>query len=760
MVRNIADIAADVKAKKKITEAEKAALKRYIRLEKKRQYESLSYEERNRLKTARRDRELQESVRNIGSIPVINNIKRRSSCRESLLTFIETYFMEGLNPFSEDHLRIIRRTQSVITEGGRLVEAVYRGFGKSTLSRIAIIWALFYGYTKFAPLISATSDAAERNLDSIKILMTVPELMEDFPEITFPVDRLQGIAQRAKTQLYNPRDSQTPELTNIHWSGEMIALPSTDGAYDEFGEWHDNKASGGLLLSCGLLSKAIRGMNVTHPVTRVGCRPDFCIIDDPQDEESASSPVQIVKRMNVIRKSIIRSASHQKGIGIIMPCTVIQHGDLVDQLLDHKRNPAWQGERVPFVRKWADRNDDLWMDKYKELRTTYDNESEDDYKRAIKDANAFYAANRAVMDAGSEVSWEHCFESDKGEISAIQHAYNALIDDGEEVFATEFQNEPYSPPEEEGQLTSDVVFQRIRDNITRGQVPDSCHKLTCFVDVQKNCLFWAVMAFEPWFTGYIIDYGVYPQQISNNFTLRDIKITLAHKHQGMGQEATWRAGLEYLTEALLTKEYIKDDGSPIRITRLMIDANDGNATQTIYTLCRQSQFSQLLLPSMGKAVSASGTPFSDYKRKPGDYVSPYNWRIPSPVGKPGSTRYMYADVNYWKSFTRSRFYTATGDRGCIHVFGKEKNGARTSHMMFADHMTSEYSVRTSGRGRSVDEWSLRPNRENHWFDCIVGCMIAASEQGIILGDTDHDKVSRMKNKSRKDKLAALGRVLG
>jgi len=53
--------------------------------------------------------------------------------------------------------------------------------------------------------------------------------------------------------------------------------------------------------------------------------------------------------------------------------------------------------------------------------------------------------------------------------------------------------------------------------------------------------------------------------------------------------------------------------------------------------------------------------------------------------------------------------------------------------MFAEHMTSEYSIRTEGRGRVVDEWALRPGRaENHFWDCLVGCAVAASEQGIVL----------------------------
>jgi len=46
-------------------------------------------------------------------------------------------------------------------------------------------------------------------------------------------------------------------------------------------------------------------------------------------------------------------------------------------------------------------------------------------------------------------------------------------------------------------------------------------------------------------------------------------------------------------------------------------------------------------------------------------------------------------------------------------------------------------VRTQGRGRTVDEWKLRPAAtENHWFDCLVGCAVAASMQGVTLPGTE------------------------
>lgn len=48
-------------------------------------------------------------------------------------------------------------------------------------------------------------------------------------------------------------------------------------------------------------------------------------------------------------------------------------------------------------------------------------------------------------------------------------------------------------------------------------------------------------------------------------------------------------------------------------------------------------------------------------------------------------------------------------------------------------MTAEYRIKTEGRGRTVDEWKLRPEHgDNHWFDCLVGSAVAASIQGAAL----------------------------
>jgi hypothetical protein len=57
--------------------------------------------------------------------------------------------------------------------------------------------------------------------------------------------------------------------------------------------------------------------------------------------------------------------------------------------------------------------------------------------------------------------------------------------------------------------------------------------------------------------------------------------------------------------------------------------------------------------------------------------------------------------------------------------------------MLADHLTAEYRVKSMAQGRTVDEWKLRATRpDNHWLDCLVGCAVGASMQGVVLLGTD------------------------
>ena len=118
-------------------------------------------------------------------------------------------------------------------------------------------------------------------------------------------------------------------------------------------------------------------------------------------------------------------------------------------------------------------------------------------------------------------------------------------------------------------------------------------------------------------------------------------------------------------------------------------------------------------------------------RMVGDRVG-HNWRMPNIRGK-RAVRHVVFDTNYWKSFVASRLLTPMGDRGNLSLWGRETE----RHMLFAEHLTAEYRVKTEGRGRKVEEWKMRPEaKDNHWFDGIVGNAVAASMCGCVLEGTD------------------------
>ena len=86
-----------------------------------------------------------------------------------------------------------------------------------------------------------------------------------------------------------------------------------------------------------------------------------------------------------------------------------------------------------------------------------------------------------------------------------------------------------------------------------------------------------VCAWEDDFTGYVIDYGAYPDQQRPYFTLRDARHTLgAWPRKEPGIEGAIYAGLEALTGTYSGQSWRRDDGAQLRIGRCLIDANWGD----------------------------------------------------------------------------------------------------------------------------------------------------------------------------------------
>ncbi|GIW56313.1 MAG: hypothetical protein KatS3mg082_2717 [Nitrospiraceae bacterium] len=643
--------------------------------------------------------------RDIGELPEVVNPERKAKAASDFRFFCEQYFPLTFHlPWSADHLKVIGKIEEAVLRGGLFAMAMPRGSGKTTICECACIWAVLYGHREFVCLIGSDEGHAMDMLDSIKMELDGNDLvLEDFPEVVYPIQCLEGIANRCKGQLYKG------ERTHIGWTAREIVLPTIAGS----------TASGAIIKVAGITGR-IRGMKYKRADGKT-VRPTLVVLDDPQTDESARSLSQCATRESILAGAVLGLAGPGKKISGIMPCTVIRPGDMADNILNRDKHPEWNGERTKMVYSFPS-NEKLWQ-RYAEIRAESLRQG-----HAGEEATEFYRQNRAAMDEGAIVAWPERFNHD--ELSAIQHAMNLKLQD-EAAFFAEYQNEPL--PEEEAdpeELTAEQIAAKV-NRIKRGEVPVGCNHLTMFIDVQANLLFFVVAAWEDDFTGYVIDYGTYPDQKRLYFTLRDARHTLAAATKASGLEGTIYAGLEALTQVYLSRDWRRDDGAMLRIERCLIDANWGSSTDVVYQFCRQSAHAGIVLPSHGRFVGASSIPFSEYKRKPGDRVG-LNWRMPNVRGK-RSVRHVVYDTNYWKSFIYARLAVAMGDRGCLSLFGDRPE----QHRLFAEHLTAEYRVKTEGRGRTVDEWKQRPERgDNHWFDCLVGCAVAASMQGVVLPGTD------------------------
>ncbi|MEZ6097158.1 MAG: terminase gpA endonuclease subunit [Pirellulaceae bacterium] len=651
--------------------------------------------------------------RDIGELPDIVNIDRKKQASTDFQYFCEAYFPLTFHlPWSNDHLKVIARIEQAVQRGGLFSMAMPRGSGKTTICECACIWAVLNGHRDFVCLIGSDEGHAMDMLDSIKMELDGNDLLlEDYPEVLYPIQCLDGISNRCKGQLYKG------QRTHIGWTAREIVMPTMPGSV----------ASGAIIKVAGITGR-IRGMKYKRSDGQT-VRPSLVVIDDPQTDESARSLSQCATRKHLGRCNPWSRRSRQKISGI-MPCTVIRPSDMADNILSRDKHPEWNGERTKMVYSFPD-NEKLWH-RYAEIRESLRDHGD------LSLATEFYIANQKAMDEGADIAWPERFNHD--EASAIQHAMNLKLQD-EAAFFAEYQNEPL--PEVTGleeELSADQIAAKV-NRMQRGELPIETNHVTMFIDVQANLLFYVVTAWSDDFTGYIIDYGAFPDQKRPYYTLRDARHTLSTATKATGLEGAIYGGLELLTDNLLFREWRRDDGAHLRVERCLIDANWGSSTDVVYQFCRQSPHAGILLPSHGRFVGASSQPFSEYKRRPGDRVG-HNWRMPNVKGK-RAVRHVVFDTNYWKSFVLARLLVSMGDRGCLSLFGDNAE----QHRMFAEHLTSEYRIKTEGRGRTVDEWKIRPERaDNHWFDCLVGACRCGINSRRFVGGSGAGKTHELRQR--------------
>ena len=672
------------------------------------------YEKRK--ERARRDQaEQSRKGRDVGPLPEVASEDQElvDRCKDDLKLFLETFLGAIFClKWSEGHLRAIKTLEETILKGGQFALAMPRGNGKTSLVVGAIVWAIVYGHRRFIVAIAATGPKATEMLDSIKVLIETNELLgRCFPAACYPVRKLEGVNNRA------PGQTLDGERTRITWTGSELCFPTVP-----------NSPSSGVLLHAEGLMGSIRGKQATHPGTGEIYRPDLALLDDPQTDESAKTPGQTAKRLKVINKAVIGLAGPTSKIAVVCPCTVIQPDDLADQILDREKHPEWRGIKTRLLETMPDEPAmELWQ-QYREVRKESMREHED-----LRDATEFYKQHHEEMKAGATVSWEERYEADH--YDALQYAMDKWAKDEESFFA-EYQNDPLEEAEEGIEsLRKEDLLTRC-DKSKRYEIPDWCETLTAFADVQQDILPYTVIAWGKDLRGRIVDYGSWPAQSQRYYTLRDLTRTLRQTTGERTVEGAIGRGLDELRETLQERY-----GS--QLAWFGVDANWSLLKPTVYAACEKDA---TMWPCHGKFVGAASAPMETWKKKPRQKTGHF-WR--SGMENEHNIRTIDSDGNAWKSIVGKRLNCEL--RQGITWWGTKPY----EHEMLCDQLSAEYSVEVTGRGRTVHEWKNRPGRDNHLWDCVVGCAIGASFVGVgVTGQAAPRKRKRKRMRQLYDEMMA------
>jgi len=657
--------------------------------------------DRHRARAKARSAAITLAGQDIAPLPPIRNRKRRARAEREFRFFCETYFPQVFSlPWCQDHLRVIKKIERVVRHRETLAVAMPRGSGKTSLCLAAVLWAILPAWHLYVELIGATDKRGQELLESLKSHLAGNDgLLEDFPEAAYPIRMLEGESRRCAGQRYYG----VP--TRIEWLNDLLVLPTIPGS----------RSAETVIRVAGLTGHIRGALHTRSDGTQI--RPTLVICDDPQTDESARSPVQTAQRLAIIQRTILGLAGPTSGIGVIVPCTVICPGDLAESLLDREKHPEWRGERTKMMYAFP-KNKKLWTE-YARRRGESLRAKED-----ISEATEFYKKHRKAMDREAIVAWPERFGP--GEVSGIQCAMNLKIQD-EAAFMSEYQNEPIEEHGEMDVLAPSDVAARFSGR-PRGEVPLECRIVTAFIDVHDRVLYWIACAWAEGFKGYIVDYGTWPPQKRSWFTLETAPRTLGRSFPKIGTDGAIQAGLESLVGTMLAREWRRaGNGGVLRIERCLVDSG---YKAGIVAAVKHKVGGATMVLSRGVGIRAGSRPMTSYRRKAGE-VHGYNWYMPNVAGSK-EFPYVAFDANWWKTFVHKRLSVAPGDPDSLMLFGKSAE----EHSLFAEHIAgSETWNKTTGHGREVQEWRLRPSKpDNHWLDCLVGCAVAASTCGITSAD--------------------------
>ena len=639
---------------------------------------------------ARRESALRSLAgREISPLPPIEDRNRRRRGEASLLDFCREYFPAKFSkPFGRNHYALVEALEDKINNGGKVAVAMPRGTGKTTIAQAAAVWAALTARRRFIVIVAANTKEARKLLKALVMIIGGNEtLRADFPEVCVPVAALKGSALLARGQLFYG------EPTNVQISADQFRLPTIPGS----------RASGSVIAAYGVKA-SIRGLSAEAP-DGATIRPDFLFLDDLQTDQIAINPRRVADLEEIVAGTLEGLVENGREIAAVMTCTVKAPDDFSDRMLNREIYPRWNGLRFASLASMPERLD-LW----REYRARwYEDEGE---------ATKFYKRNRKAMSAGAVVTWPEAYS--EGRCADALEYYMTRWCENERAFWSEQQNQPLEVGGGAVKLPAKAIARKL-SGYDRGVLPEDSAKITAGVDVHADVLYWVVVSWNADFTGRILDFGTYPEQKRLYFSKNDGGLnTLTTEFPTLTADGRLQKGLTELFGLLATFP-----GG--HIDRVLVD--EGWKPEVVENAIRTTN-PRLFVPAKGVAVTAKGRPMAQWARRPG---RAFGWRLIDEKGARG-LRLILHDANYWKTKIHESLSLEPGERGSLSVWGTI-DAPPPRLRMFSEHLSAETAKLVESGSNRVVEWSPNLNRpDNHFFDALVGCFVAASSLGLITTD--------------------------
>ncbi|MFH1569794.1 MAG: terminase gpA endonuclease subunit [Gemmatimonadota bacterium] len=281
--------------------------------------------------------------------------------------------------------------------------------------------------------------------------------------------------------------------------------------------------------------------------------------------------------------------------------------------------------------------------------------------------------------------------------------------------------EPYAESATEAnQLTANAVRERV-NAWPRGVVPPSATVVTMFLDVMKRYAYWALVAWEPGVTGWVVDYGVRDVIEGQRSESEAIIAALTE----FGEEflaAGWPVGQLRAPDA--------PEGAPAA-PRLpdIIGLDSRWQTDAVFEACRQlsGRAGRILFwPCMGDGTAPGQQRYRQPRPDARHRVVRPHWH--QGMDEVRRMWLTHLDADHWKNFAQGLFLSARGSPGGLTLF---RPASAMQHNSFAQHMVSEKKTSQYVAGKGLVTGFAREGRKaNHWLDCMAGCCALADVQGI------------------------------